>query len=154
MLLPALQVYVEVRGEAGSSGRVALKADGPGCLERGAEDVLQVTCRGLGEVQQLLVGHDCSGDRRRWHLRMAQVGAGGAAGQARRPADHVLIPCWTVVTGACSVIPVTWLITAACSFMCTERTGAPEQHCFCEPLSSSWLVTGDVSIMCRPAAGD
>ncbi len=68
-----VQVYVELRGDGGSSGRVVFRDVQPSSFERGAVDSLTLHCRALGEVRQLVVGHDCSGDRRRWHLDTAEV---------------------------------------------------------------------------------
>ena len=68
-----VQVYLELRGDGGSSGRVMFRDVQPSSFERGAVDSLTLRCRALGEVRQLVVGHDCSGDRRRWHLDTAEV---------------------------------------------------------------------------------
>jgi hypothetical protein len=76
MVQPATQVYVEVVGSQGSSGQLALSAahqlarplPGQRLFARAQSDTFLLQLRDVGELQQLVVWHDCSGPAPAWHL--------------------------------------------------------------------------------------
>ncbi len=66
-------VYVDLRGAGGgSSGKQVLRNGSVDCFERGKADVFTVAAKNLGELVELVVGHDGTGLGAGWHLQ--QVG--------------------------------------------------------------------------------
>ncbi|KAF5839075.1 Lipase/lipooxygenase [Dunaliella salina] len=68
-------VYVEIRGIMGSTGRLPLRNDSIDCFERGQEDKFMVQApKDLGPLVELVIGHDeCGGLKDAWHLEQVDV---------------------------------------------------------------------------------
>jgi hypothetical protein len=82
-------VYIELRGERGTSGRVPLDKAFRNDFEAGAADRFDLELPGLGALSELIVGMDASGAGAAWHLAQVDV-TEAASGQARctRAATH------------------------------------------------------------------
>jgi lipoxygenase homology domain-containing protein 1 len=53
-------VFVVLYGEGGDSGKHALDASGRNDFEKGQRDEFSITCRDLGQLKKILIGHDNS----------------------------------------------------------------------------------------------
>ena len=99
------RVYVELRGRAGKTSKIWL---GPGATSPGQTAEHVISWGPLGDLQQLVVGHDGSSTSPSWHLDYIEV-VQPPAGQVTQPLDpgmggssahwltlllaH-LLPCW------------------------------------------------------------
>ncbi|GLC54185.1 hypothetical protein PLESTB_000832700 [Pleodorina starrii] len=66
-------VYIDLRGEFGSTGKTFLKNRKLNNFERNSLDDFSVTSRNLGPLREMLVGHDDSGLGPAWHLEIIEV---------------------------------------------------------------------------------
>ncbi|GFH12746.1 uncharacterized protein HaLaN_08489, partial [Haematococcus lacustris] len=67
-------VYVDIQGGLAATGKVFLKNANPDCFERGTTDEFEVKAAGeLGPLQQLVVGHDNTGQGPGWHLEQIEI---------------------------------------------------------------------------------
>ncbi|KXZ51726.1 hypothetical protein GPECTOR_11g173 [Gonium pectorale] len=66
-------VYIDLRGEGGNTGKTFLKNRKLNNFERGSVDDFELTHRPLGRLTELLVGHDDSGIGPAWHLEQIEV---------------------------------------------------------------------------------
>ena len=67
------QVYVDIMGDVASSGRMMLRNGNSQAFATGQTDEFSLQCRSLGNIRQLLVGHDNSGKRPAWHPQVIAV---------------------------------------------------------------------------------
>lgn len=51
-------VYIEIFGELGSSGRQTLTASSAQSFERNSTDVFRICCKDLGMLQKICISHD------------------------------------------------------------------------------------------------
>ena len=65
-------VSVILRGEKGASGKQTL-SKGPTDFERGGKDTFVVGSEDLGEVKEVVIGHDNHGTRPSWHLDQVMI---------------------------------------------------------------------------------
>lgn len=55
------RVHLTLNGALGSSKQMALQRAGPGSFQAGAVDRCEVSCRDVGELRSIRIGHDNSG---------------------------------------------------------------------------------------------
>ncbi|KAG1662011.1 hypothetical protein FOA52_009500 [Chlamydomonas sp. UWO 241] len=67
------QVYVDIQGSASTTGRVMLRNADSKNFEEGQTDEFTLQCKDLGQISQMWVGHDNSGNRPGWHPEMITV---------------------------------------------------------------------------------
>ena len=58
---------VSLSGDAGSTGKSFLRNSSPNNFEPGQVDEFTIECRNLGNIQQMLLGHDSTGYNPSWH---------------------------------------------------------------------------------------
>ncbi|KAG2432966.1 hypothetical protein HXX76_008694 [Chlamydomonas incerta] len=66
-------VFIDLRGDSGTTGKTFLRNRNLNNFERGNTDDFEITCRPLGRLTELLVGHDNSGMGASWHLEHVEV---------------------------------------------------------------------------------
>ena len=65
-------VYCQLHGDKGTSGRVPLKADGR-LFCRNKTDIFEIRCQDLGPLKRLDIGHDNKGLGAGWFLESVAV---------------------------------------------------------------------------------
>ncbi|GIL93966.1 hypothetical protein Vretimale_245 [Volvox reticuliferus] len=66
-------VYIDLRGDLGSTGKTLLKNRKLNNFERNNFDDFQITTRNLGPLKEMLVGHDDTGLGPAWHLEYIEA---------------------------------------------------------------------------------
>ncbi|KAG2501257.1 hypothetical protein HYH03_001064 [Edaphochlamys debaryana] len=66
-------VYIDLRGDNGTTGKTFLRNRKANNFERGQLDEFDITCRPLGRLTEMLVGHDDTGMGASWHLEYVEV---------------------------------------------------------------------------------
>lgn len=82
-------VWVELHGAGStSSGRLLLASADPDCFARARAATFELSCPALGELKELVIGHDGRGPGSGWHLqqvRAVRVSGGGIKSGLTQP---------------------------------------------------------------------
>ncbi|MEW5311146.1 MAG: hypothetical protein WDW38_002885 [Sanguina aurantia] len=66
-------VYVNIHGSHTSSGNIVLRNTNTNNFERRQADMFEITTRDLGNLVELVVGHDNAGAGANWHLEQVEI---------------------------------------------------------------------------------